>query len=167
MSKRLLVVVGLCLVVASALAAAPPKATPPKKVFVSNMQPRNVAPAVVEMIDGSVCNAIHADKRFEPVCPPDIKAILEYDSLNNAFGNSSSCDNNDCWGRLAKRVQAELMFSGSVAKLDKSKFVLTLDLVDVTTAKNLGHVEEQITGTEEELYKRAEGAVKRLLGQVK
>ena len=164
MSKRLLVVVGLGLVAAVALAAAPPA---PKKVFVQGLSPRNIAPAVVEMIDGSVCNAIHTDKRFEAVCPPDIKAILEYDSLNNALGNNSACDNNDCWGRLAKRVQAQVMFSGSVAKLDKSKFVLTLDLVDVANAKNLGHVEEQITGTEEEVYKRADGAVKKLLAQVK
>ncbi|MBN2358638.1 MAG: hypothetical protein JXR83_04245 [Deltaproteobacteria bacterium] len=167
MPKRLLVVVGMCLAAVVVLAAAPPKVAPPKKVFVSSLQPRNTAPAVVEMIDGSVCNAIHGDKRFEPVCPPDIKAILEYDSLNNAFGNSSRCADNDCWGRLAKRVQAEMMLSGSVAKLDKSKFVLTLDLVDVTSAKSLGHVEEQVTGTEEQLYKRAEDAVKKLLGQVK
>ena len=164
MSKRLLVVVGLGVVLAALLAAAPPA---PKKVFVSGLSPRNVEAAKVEMIDGSICNAIHADKRFEAVCPPDIKAILEYDSLNSAFGNSSKCDNNDCWGRLAKRVQAELMFSGSVTKLDKGKFVLTLDLVDVANAKNLGHVEEQIAGTEEDLYKRAEGVVKKLLAQVK
>lgn len=158
---RTTIVFGLCLVAANVWAG------PKKKVFVANLQARNLEQGVAEAIDIAICNSAHRHKSFDVTCPHEVKDVLAFDSMNAMLGGSANCEGGDCAGRIASRVKADLMITGSVAKLENGKFVLTLELVEPDTAKSRGRVEEQVTGKKDELFKRAEGAVKKLMAKAK
>ncbi|MFH1809023.1 MAG: hypothetical protein ABIJ09_09780 [Pseudomonadota bacterium] len=161
MIARSLTVLGMLLLTTLALAA------PPKKIFVSNLKPRNVDAAVTSAIDGAVCNAVHQDKRFTAVCPDEVKAVMAYDALGGMLGGAQKCEGDDCTERLAKSAQADAIVAGSVAKLAEKKFVVTLEMISTVDGKNLGRVEEQVAGGEDVLYERTRGAVTKLLASIK
>lgn len=151
-----------CLLLSVAASAAPAH-----KLFVANLTPRNVSAGVAQTIDTALCSTARADKRFDVVCPDEVKAILQADAMNAMLGGGSVCEGDGCGELLAQRVKADLMVTGSLSKLEKGKYVLTLDLVDMASAKSIARIEEQINGSEEQVYKRAPGAVKKLLAKAK
>ena len=124
MLRITLLVSGILLLFTSVVEAKP-------KLLMPRLQARGVQSHEAKTISTALCHAVSKLKRYELVCSDDLAAMVKW---NTRAAQLNACQRDDCMAEAAKAMQANLLISGSVSKVD-SDYVLAASLIDVSSGK--------------------------------
>lgn len=150
MQKTVAGIVGVALalgVFGLALAADPaPKAEAAKvqKVAVKELSAKGIDAETASTLSEVACTDLGKSGAYQVLCPGDILALLAATQQAALMGG---CDDAACNEQLSKVLDAPLILSGTIGKVDKS-FVITLSLIDAKSQNILKRASEDVSGAD-------------------
>lgn len=128
------------------------------RLAVIDLEANGVPAELARALTESVATRLDRSGVFETVSPVQLAAVVSLDKSRWATG---ACDEEDCFARLARAVQAKHAIGGSVSRAGET-FAVQLVLVDVDSAGALRRVQRE-SGAPSELISAASAAAAQLV----
>lgn len=140
----------ILLAAGAAFGDEPAPAAKPKLVLME-LRAAGAPKGEVTALGDSLCTEAGSLGRFELLCPPELQAILQHQSMARLMG----CTGGDCVKELAGLVSADWLLMGSVGKVGEV-FTLNLQLMNASTSKVVARA-----------TRKADGDLGKLLGEIR
>ncbi len=145
----------LSLLAAQAEASEPP---PKARVLLMDLASTTVQPSFARSMSGVLASTLSRYERLDVLSNEDVRRAIALEGEKQAVGCQADAS---CLAEIAQAMGAELALFGDVEKIE-GRYVLNLNLLDVTAVKSQGRVTVQ-GGTFDELSDAAATGLRELL----
>jgi TolB-like protein len=128
---------------------SPAAAATPKIAVLAFEQGPGVDERIASLITSSIAKAVQDRTGAEVISSREIAVALSFERQRQLMGCSG--DSSSCAAELAGALGATLVVSGTVAKVGES-FVMSAQLLDLSSAKTLHRYEQRVRGRSEEAF---------------
>lgn len=146
------------LLVLLCLAAAPAEPPPALRVALRPLEARGVEPALVSLVESSVCSEIGRQKGVDAICPEDLAAAAEMARTSAAFGN---CAPDECLKQVDAMARADRTVTGEIGRAGEA-LLLTLTLWEGGGTRAAKKVTERLPADPAKLLDRVPGVARKL-----
>lgn len=119
-----------------------------------------VDPSTVKVLDDLLSSLVMQSGHYRTLAKADIDALLHLEKMKDSLG----CSDATCAAAIGGALGVPFLITGSVARLGKSKLVITLQLLDVFKVKSVNQISHTAAYDEDRLDIEITVAVAKLLG---